>query len=234
MGLLEGLNSPADLRALSVSQLPALAAEIRSRIIATVSRTGGHLSANLGVVELTLVLHYVFDTPRDRILWDVGHQAYTHKLITGRRERFDSLRTFGGISGFPNRAESPYDTFTVGHASTAVSAGLGMAVARDLCGERHRVIAVLGDGSLTGGITYEALNHAGHLNTDLIVVLNDNAMFISSPVGAVAKMLVRLLTLGLIKQIEKRIEQFFRRLHRIGAFLPVSYTHLTLPTIYSV
>jgi len=219
MGVLDGIDSPADLRSLPVSRLPELAAEIRSRIIATVSRNGGHLGSNLGTVELTLMLHYLFDTPRDRIVWDVGHQAYTHKLITGRRERFDSLRTFGGISGFPNRAESPYDTFTVGHASTAVSAGLGMAVARDLCGERHRVIAVLGDGSLTGGITYEALNHAGHLNTDLIVVLNDNAMFISSPVGAVAKMLVRLLTLGLVKQIEKRIEQFFRRLHLIGAFL---------------
>ncbi|MFQ3675369.1 MAG: 1-deoxy-D-xylulose-5-phosphate synthase [Endomicrobiia bacterium] len=216
--LLEKINFPQDLRNLRLDQLSIVAEEIREMIINTVSETGGHLGASLGAVELTLVLHYIFNTPVDKIVWDVGHQAYAHKIISGRKNKFSTLRKFGGISGFPNRNESEYDTFTVGHASTAVSAALGMAIARDLKGEDYKVVAVLGDGSLTGGMTYEALNNAGHLNTNIIVILNDNAMFISQRVGAIAKMLVRILTLGLIKRIESKIEQFFRRLHFVGAY----------------
>ncbi len=216
--ILKNIIFPTDLRKLKLEQLYPLSKEIREMIINTVSKTGGHLGASLGVVELTLVLHYIFNTPQDKIVWDVGHQSYVHKIITGRKDKFNTLRTFGGISGFPKREESEYDTFTVGHASTAVSAALGMAVARDLKKDNYKVIAVLGDGSLSGGMTYEALNNAGHLNTDIIVVLNDNAMFISSRVGAIAKMLVRILTLGLVKQIERKIDEFLRRLHYVGAY----------------
>jgi 1-deoxy-D-xylulose-5-phosphate synthase len=216
--LLDKIDTPKDLKNLTLDQLPQLASEIRDMIIKTVSETGGHLGASLGAVELIVVLHYVFNTPIDKIVWDVGHQAYAHKILTGRKNKFSSLRKFGGISGFPNREESEYDTFTVGHASTAISAALGMAVGRDLKGENYKVVAVIGDGSLTGGMTYEALNNAGHINTDLIVILNDNAMFISPRVGAIAKMLVKILTLGLVKRIESRVEQFFRRLKFAGTY----------------
>ncbi len=219
MSLLDKINSPKDLRSLSIKELSILAYEIREKIIETVSITGGHLASSLGAVELCIILHYVFDTPKDKLVWDVGHQTYAHKILTGRKEKFDTLRQYNGISGFPNRDESEYDTFTVGHASTAVSVGLGMAVARDLKGENYKVISIIGDGSLTGGLTYEGLNNAGHINTDFIVVLNDNAMYISPPVGAVAKMLVRILTLGLLKKIEKYIDSFLRRLHYVGLYL---------------
>ena len=187
--ILDTINSPQDLKKLSLDELGCLAAEIRAYILEVVSKNGGHLSANLGVVELTLALHRVFNTPADKIVWDVGHQSYTHKIITGRRERFRSLRQRGGILGFPAREESEYDSYNTGHASTALSAALGMAVARDKKGEKHKIIAVVGDGSLTGGVSWEALNQIGHLRTPLIVVLNDNEMSISPSVGAISKYL---------------------------------------------
>lgn len=217
--ILDTINSPADVKKLSIEELEQLSDEIREFIIKTVSKTGGHLASSLGSVELTLALHYVYNTPKDKIVWDVGHQAYAHKIITGRKDVFHTLRQYNGISGFPRREESEYDTFGVGHASTAVSAALGMVVARELAGEDYKVIAVIGDGSLSGGLTYEGLNHAGHLGYDFIVVLNDNAMFISKSVGAIAKMLVKLLTLGLVKKVESKIEKFLRRLRYAGQAL---------------
>jgi len=187
--ILDTIDSPRDLKTLSMDEMGRLAIEIRAYILEVVSKNGGHLSANLGTVELTLALHRVFDTPGDKIVWDVGHQSYTHKIITGRRERFRSLRQRGGILGFPAREESPYDSYNTGHASTALSAALGMAVARDKKGEKNKIIAVVGDGSLTGGVSWEALNQIGHLRTPLIVVLNDNEMSISPSVGAISKYL---------------------------------------------
>src|SRR6478672_5003220 len=189
MTLLDGINGPEDLKRLRRDQLPDLAAEIRERLIEGCSITGGHIGASLGVVELTIALLYEFDSPTDKVLWDVGHQAYTWKLLTGRNAAFPTLRQTGGISGFLKRTESDHDQFGAGHAGTAVSAALGMATARDLKGESHEVIAVLGDGALTCGLSYEALNNAGHTDRDLIVILNDNGMSISPNVGAVSKML---------------------------------------------
>lgn len=190
--VLERINGPEDLKGLSHKELEQLAAEIRSKIIDTVNVTGGHLASSLGAVEIAIALHRVFSSPRDKIVWDVGHQAYAHKLLTGRRERFDTLRQYGGISGFPDRDESPHDAFTAGHASTSISAALGMAKARDITGGKYNVIAVTGDGALTGGMSFEALNHAGHLRTNLIVVLNDNGMAIAPSVGALSRLLSRL------------------------------------------
>jgi 1-deoxy-D-xylulose-5-phosphate synthase len=190
--LLDQISAPSDLRNLEASRLPALAEEIRARLIGTVSHTGGHLAASLGTVELAIALHYVFESPRDRIVWDVGHQAYAHKLLTGRRERFDTLRQAGGISGFPRRKENEHDAFDTGHGSTAISAGLGMAKARDLAGQDHAVVAVVGDGAMSGGMAFEGLNLAGHLKTPLIVILNDNQMSISRNVGALSGYLSRL------------------------------------------
>jgi len=184
--LLDRINSPADLRRLERTRLDDLAAEIRTRMIGTVSHTGGHLAASLGAVEIAVALHYVFDTPSDKIIWDVGHQAYAHKLLTGRRERFDTLRQAGGISGFPRRAESEYDAFDTGHGSTAIAAALGIAKARDLEKRTNAVIAVVGDGAMTGGMAFEALNLTGSLKTPIIVILNDNQMSISRNVGALA------------------------------------------------
>ena len=184
--ILDNISNPDDLRKLSREELVALAAELRQEIIAVVSKNGGHLAPSLGVVDLTIALHYAFDTPKDRVIWDVGHQAYAHKLLTGRRERFHTLRQHGGISGFPKREESPYDQFDVGHASTSISAALGMIAARDIKGEDHRVIAVIGDGSISAGLAFEGLNQAGHLKKNLVVVLNDNEMSISPNVGALS------------------------------------------------
>ena len=184
--LLEGINSPRDLKELDRSKLEELAEEIRARMISTVSQTGGHLAASLGAVEIAIALHYVFNAPEDKIIWDVGHQAYAHKLLTGRRGRFDTLRQTSGISGFPRRAESEYDAFDTGHGSTAIAAAVGMAKARDIEGGDHAVIAVVGDGAMTGGMAFEALNLAGHLGTPIIVILNDNQMSISHNVGALA------------------------------------------------
>ncbi|MCK7576129.1 MAG: 1-deoxy-D-xylulose-5-phosphate synthase [Chromatiales bacterium] len=192
--LLDSIDSPADLRALSESQLPELASELRSFLIECVSKTGGHLAAGLGVVELTLGLHYVFDTPYDRLVWDVGHQAYPHKILTGRRDRMCTLRQKDGVSGFPKRCESEYDSFGVGHSSTSISAALGMALAAKQKGERRTVIAIIGDGALGAGMAFEALNHAGSMDIDLVVILNDNEMSISPPVGAISNHLARLLS----------------------------------------
>lgn len=187
--ILDGINSPQDLKDLSVRELSQLAREIRALIIEVVSKNGGHLSPNLGVVELTLALHYVFDAPRDKIIWDVGHQCYTHKIITGRKEKFKTLRQYGGLGGYPCRQESKYDIYNTGHASTALSAALGIAVARHKKKEDYSVIAVVGDGGLTGGVAWEALNQIGHLKEKLIIVLNYNEMSISHNVGALSKYL---------------------------------------------
>ncbi len=192
--LLETVDSPEDLRRLKEDQLPGLAQEIREYLIDTVARTGGHLSAGLGTVELTLALHYVFDTPRDRLVWDVGHQTYPHKILTGRRERMGTLRQKDGISGFPRREESEYDTFGTGHSSTSVSAALGMAVAAARTAAEHKVVAVIGDGALSAGMAYEALNNAGDTHADILVILNDNDMSISPNVGAMSNYLARILS----------------------------------------
>ena len=189
---LGSIQGPSDLKRLPPEALPEVAAEIRERIIQVVSKTGGHLAPSLGTVELTLALHYTFDTPRDIVIWDVGHQAYGHKILTGRNDTFDTLRQEAGLSGFPRRVESPYDAFGTAHASTAISAGLGFACARDLRGEKHAVIAVVGDGALTGGLAYEGLNQAGVAGADILVVLNDNSMSISPNVGAIAGYLAKL------------------------------------------
>src|SRR6184192_3166056 len=186
MGLLEHIDSPADLRKLDRSQLPQLAQEIRDRIIEVVSSIGGHFGGNLGIVELTLALHYVYNTPRDQLVFDTGYQSYPHKLITGRRDTFETIRMHGGISGFCKREESEYDVFNAGHASTSISAALGIAVARDLRKENYRVVAIIGDGALSGGLALEGLNQAGHLKRKLMIVLNDNDMSISTNVGAMS------------------------------------------------
>ena len=192
MALLDRIESPADVKALSREELRALAAEMRARLIDVCSRTGGHIGAGLGVVELSIALHYAFDTPRDRLVWDVGHQAYAHKILTGRRELLPTVKQYGGISGFLRRDESEYDTFGAGHASTSLSAALGMAIARDRRGENHHVVALIGDASLAGGMAMEAVNQAGHLKTRLIVVLNDNEMSIAPAVGALTGYLNRI------------------------------------------
>src|ERR1700688_830750 len=184
--LLDTIKSPADLRRLPEKDLRQVADELRAETISAVAVTGGHLGAGLGVVELTVALHYLFDTPRDRVLWDVGHQAYPHKILTGRRDRIRTLRQGGGLSGFTKRAESEYDPFGAAHSSTSISAGLGMAVARDLGGKKHNIVSVIGDGAMCAGMAYEAMNNAGAMNSRLIVVLNDNDMSIAPPVGALA------------------------------------------------
>ena len=210
--LLDTIQTPEDLRKLSSQQLRQVADELRTATIDTVSRTGGHLGAGLGVVELTTVLHYVFDTPRDRLIWDVGHQCYPHKILTGRRDQMHTLRSGGGLSGFTKRAESEYDPFGAAHSSTSISAGLGMAVARDLSGGRNNVIAVIGDGAMSAGMAYEAMNNAGSMDKRLIVILNDNDMSIAPPVGAMSAYLARLLSsrqyLGL-REIAKQIASKF-------------------------
>lgn len=210
--LLATIHSPDDLKGLSPADLENLAGEVRDVILRVCSANGGHVAPSLGVVELTIALHRVFDSPRDRILWDVGHQAYAHKLLTGRRDRFSTLRRLGGVSGFPKRCESPHDAFDVGHSSTSVSAALGFAAARDLKGEHNKVIAVIGDGSMTGGLAYEGLNNAGHLNKDLIVILNDNEMSIAENVGAVSSFLNRTMTSEFVHRIKKEVEGFLRGL----------------------
>ena len=214
--LLDAIDSPADLRRLAVEQLPQLAAEIRQRIIEVVATNGGHLAPCLGVVELTLALHYVFNTPADKIVWDVGHQCYAHKLITGRRDRFHTLRQYEGLSGFPKREESPYDTFDTGHSSTSISASLGMSVAKDLKGDPTKTIAVIGDGSMTGGMAFEALNQAGDLDKNLIVILNDNEMSISPNVGALSSFLSRKLTSKTAVRMKKEMEHFLKSFSQVG------------------
>jgi len=191
-GILEEINEPQDIKKLNMLQLNQLAEEIRAFIIETIARTGGHLASSLGAVEITLALHYIFDSPRDKIIWDVGHQTYAHKIITGRRDKFKSIRQYGGLSGFPKRAESPHDIFETGHSSTSISAALGMAKSRDLRNGKEHIIAVIGDGALTAGLAFEAMNNAGHLKENIIVVLNDNEMSIARNVGAIASYLSRI------------------------------------------
>ena len=206
--LLETVNDPADLRQLSRQQLPALAEELRAYVLDSVSRTGGHLSSNLGTVELTVALHYVFNTPQDRVIWDVGHQTYPHKILTGRRERMGTLRQLGGISGFPQRSESEYDAFGTAHSSTSISAALGMALAARQKGEDRHAIAVIGDGAMTAGMAFEALNHGGVEDCKLLVILNDNDMSISPPVGALNRYLAQLMSgrfYAAAKQVGKQV-----------------------------
>jgi len=192
--LLKDINTPADVRKLSKNQLKPLTKELREFLTHTVSISGGHFSAGLGTVELTVALHYVFDTPYDQLVWDVGHQAYPHKILTGRKERMTTIRTRDGVSAFPNRAESEYDAFGVGHSSTSISAALGMAIASELKGEDKKMVAIIGDGSITGGMAFEAMNHAGALDANLLVILNDNDMSISPPVGAMNNYLTKILS----------------------------------------
>ncbi len=214
--LIDNINSTEDIKNLNKPELKKLAKEIREFILEKVSKTGGHVASNLGVVELTLALHKSFNSPEDKIIWDVGHQAYTHKIITGRRDYFDNLRKLNGISGFPKRCESPHDCFETGHSSTSISAGLGMALARDLKNEKHHVISVIGDGALTGGMAFEALNHAGHSNTNFMVILNDNEMSISQNVGGLSKYLNRLRSDPTYSRVKDDVESILRKIPAIG------------------
>ena len=216
MGLLEKIASPVDLRRIPEEALPDLAEELRAFLLSSVSQTGGHLASGLGALELTLALHYVLDTPRDLLVWDVGHQCYPHKVITGRRERFATLRTYGGVSGFLKREESEYDAFNAGHASTSISAALGMAVARDLKGEDYRVVAIIGDGGLTGGMAMEGLNQAGYLGRKLMIILNDNEMSISPNVGAWQGYLNRIIHGQAYRRLKDDVEKFLRLIPRVG------------------
>ena len=210
--LLDSIKSPADLRHINARDLPQVANELRAETINAVAITGGHLGASLGVIELTVALHYVFDTPNDKLIWDVGHQAYPHKILTGRRDRIRTLRTGGGLSGFTKRAESEYDCFGAAHSSTSISAGLGMAVARDLAKEHHNVVCVIGDGAISAGMAYEAMNNAGAMNRRLIVILNDNEMSIAPPVGAMSNYLTRLLSSPMYMSLRDLGRQFANHL----------------------
>lgn len=216
MKVLPSIQSPRDLRLIKKEHLPTLCEELRRTIIETASKNGGHLGSSLGAVEIITALHYVFNTPEDKIVFDTGHQAYAHKLLTGRQKDFGTIRTKNGLSGFPKRCESEYDTFGVGHASTAISAALGMAIARDQKKEKSKVIAVVGDGCLTGGMAYEALQNAGLLRSDLLVILNDNQMFISKRVGALGKALTKLLTTKYVQLAEEKATNFLKRFDELG------------------
>ncbi len=214
--MLERIDSPSDLKKLDIAELPVLAEEIRQEIIRVVSRNGGHLAPSLGAVEIAIALHYVFDSPHDKMIWDVGHQSYAHKILTGRRERFDTLRQAGGIAGFPRREESPHDAFGTGHSSTSISAALGLACARDFLGEDSRTIAIIGDGAMTGGLAFEGMNQAGHLKRNLMVVLNDNRMSISKNVGALSQYLTRLLSAPTYQRLEADVWDILGRIPAIG------------------
>ena len=214
--ILETINTPSDIKKLTFEEMEKLAQEIRVYLLDVVSQTGGHLAPNLGVVELTIALHFVFNSPEDKIVWDVGHQSYVHKILTGRREELKTLRQFKGLSGFPKRCESVHDCFETGHSSTSISAALGLALARDLKKEEHSVIAVIGDGALTGGMAYEALNHAGQLGTRLIVVLNDNEMSITRNVGAMSAYLSRMRTDPFYRRSKAEIKDVMQRTPHIG------------------
>ena len=213
---LEDLRNKKILKRLSPAQHKALAADIRKFLIQNISKTGGHLASNLGVVELSLALHTVFNTPSDKIVWDVGHQSYVHKILTGRQERFSSLRQLDGLSGFPKTSESPHDAFDTGHSSTSISAALGLAAARDIKGENHKVVAVIGDGSMTGGLSFEGLNNAGRANTNLLVVLNDNQMSISQNVGAISRHLNQLRTKNSYLDVKKDVRNMLESIPVVG------------------
>jgi 1-deoxy-D-xylulose-5-phosphate synthase len=236
VSLLDSIGSASDLRRLKQSQLSRLADELRAETISAVSCTGGHLGASLGVVELTIALHYVFDTPGDKLIWDVGHQAYPHKILTGRRDRIRTLRQGGGLSGFTKRAESDYDPFGAAHSSTSISAGLGMAVARDLKQQRHNVVCVIGDGAMSAGMAYEAMNNAGAMDSRLIVILNDNNMSIAPPVGAMSHYLARVISgrtyltiREALKRITKRLPRYFAgQASRVETFARSFWTGGTL------
>ena len=204
--LLDRVQAPGALKQLTRDELPTLAAEMRQFLIDSCSRTGGHIGAGLGVVELSIALHYVLDTPRDQLVWDVGHQGYPHKLLTGRARGFETLRQEGGLSGFLKRTESEHDHFGAGHAGTAMSAALGMATARDLKGEAHKVVAIVGDGALTCGLSYEGMNNAGHSDRDIILIVNDNGMSISPNVGAISKMLGRIVADPRTNRVREKIK----------------------------
>jgi 1-deoxy-D-xylulose-5-phosphate synthase len=214
--LLHQINSPKDLKGLKRSDLSALAGEIRQLIIEVVSKNGGHLAPSLGVVELTIAIHYVFNAPEDKIIWDVGHQSYAHKILTGRRERFKTLRQYEGISGFARRSESAYDAFSTGHSSTSISAGLGIACAKRLHHDKSKVIAVIGDGSMTAGLAYEGLNQAGDINKNIIVILNDNDMSISPNVGALSSLLSRTFSTKYLQDFKKELKDFLKSLPKVG------------------
>ncbi|WP_300670527.1 1-deoxy-D-xylulose-5-phosphate synthase [Desulfoluna sp.] len=216
MTLLDQIDSPADLRKLDRNQLPQLAREIRDNIVDVVSKNGGHLASSLGVVELTIAVHYVFDVPFDKVIWDVGHQAYAHKLLTGRRDAFPTLRTLGGLSGFPKVRESPYDAFTTGHSSTSVSAGYGMCCARDIKGEAGKIISIIGDGSLTGGIAYEGLNQSGPSSRNHLVILNDNEMSIAKNVGALSSFLSRTFSAKYLQDLKSEFKKAVKALPKVG------------------
>lgn len=226
------INSPQDLKKVPLEDLPKVAQEYREFLIETISKTGGHLGASLGALELNIALHYVFDSPADKICWDVGHQAYVHKMITGRRDEMRTIRQEEGLSGFPSPFENPHDQFIVGHACTAISQALGLAIARDLTGAKGNVIAVVGDGSLTGGLSYEALNNAGHLKKKMLIILNDNAWSISKNVGAISKYLNRVLTNPLYNRVRSEIERLlknFPRMERLANRLLDNFKHLFVP-----
>jgi len=214
--LLSSINSPGDLKKFSLDKLPALAHEIRDTIIKTVSSSGGHLASSLGAVELIIGIHYCLNAPEDIIIWDVGHQAYAHKILTGRKDQFATLRKTGGLSGFPNKYESEYDVFTTGHGSTSISTALGIAAARDLEQKDYKIVAVIGDASFGGGMAFEALNHAGHLHKNMLVILNDNEMSISKSVGALSKYLNRIITAPAYNRIRKDVERLLTRVPRLG------------------
>ncbi len=216
MGLLDSIISPLDLKKIPRSDLPALAAEIRKIIVEVVSKSGGHLASSLGAVELTIALHYVFDAPKDKIVWDVGHQSYAHKLLTGRKDRFHTLRQHDGISGFTRRSESPYDAFSAGHSSTSISAALGISCAKRLNHDPAKVIAVIGDGSLTAGLAYEGLNQAGDIHKDIIVILNDNEMSINQNVGALSSFLSRKFSAKMLQDLRREFGDFLKSLPMIG------------------
>lgn len=236
MGMLERVQYPADLRRLPLEELPKVAAEIRERIVSVVSETGGHLASSLGVVELTLALHYVYNTPADKIVWDVGHQCYPHKILTGRNDRFQTIRQYNGLSGFPRAAESLYDVFDVGHASTSISVATGLALAREIRKENFHVVAVIGDGSMTGGLALEGLNNAGALKKNLTVILNDNKMSISPNVGALASYLSRILSDQHYNKLKKDVWDLTGRLKGVGSGIrsvvrrmDESLKHLVMP-----
>jgi 1-deoxy-D-xylulose-5-phosphate synthase len=224
--LLEAIDLPADLRKLERAQLPALAKELRSFLIESVSRTGGHLSSNLGTVELTIALHYVFNTPADRIVWDVGHQTYAHKALTGRRGRMSTLRQWQGIAGFPRRDESEYDVFGTAHSSTSISAALGMAVAAKLSGDPHAIVAVIGDGAMSAGMAFEALNNAGAMDANLLVILNDNDMSISEPVGAFSNYLAKLLSGRIYNYVRRGAEKVLSKVPPVAELAKRSEEHV--------
>lgn len=226
MNFLSSISSPSDLKKLNLKELMLLADDIRTTILHSVANTGGHLASNLGVVELTLALHTVFHSPKDKIIWDVGHQCYTHKLLTGRYDAFKTLRQYGGMSGFPKRYESEHDIFEVGHSSTSLSAALGMAISRDLQGESHHIIAVIGDGALTGGMAFEALNQIGHLQKKVIIILNDNQMSISPNVGAISHYLNRIRTAPQYEKVKQDIELILKRIPGVGKSLAGSVQRL--------